>query len=327
MNAIGSNRMRTKPSPLQRVPCMRTQGATAAPWRLALCLLLALAASPLLSAGPAQAQATRTYVSGTGKDGSACPVTSPCKTFQAALAATAAGGEIYVLNSANYGPVTINKAVTITSEGAVAGVLATSGAGITINAGASDVVNLRGLDIDGGASGGVGIQFTAGKALIIQKSVVRGFTSVGISFAPSGASTLFVSDTVATNNATNGILIAGSGTVGGALSRVTATGNGVGIFASGANVNLTIINTVAANNNYGVGASAAAVMVRNSTISNNAIGIAADQSALVRVDQSTVTANGTGWQASNGGQVQSYGSNNVSGNTTDGTPTTTVVLQ
>jgi hypothetical protein len=65
------------------------------------------------------------------------------------LALTIAGGEIYVLDLANYGAVTINKAVSITSEGAVAGVLATGGAGITIAAGAGGVINLRGLGIDG----------------------------------------------------------------------------------------------------------------------------------------------------------------------------------
>src|SRR5712691_10752793 len=80
---------------------------------------------------------TRTYVSGLGSDSNPCTASSPCQTFQAALAMTIAGGEIYVLNSANYGAVTINKAVTITSEGAVAGVLATSGVGITITAGTS----------------------------------------------------------------------------------------------------------------------------------------------------------------------------------------------
>jgi hypothetical protein len=61
----------------------------------------------------------------------------------------------------------INKAVTITREGAVAGVLATSGVGITINAGTSDVINLRGLDIDGGNSGSTGIQFSSSQSLNI----------------------------------------------------------------------------------------------------------------------------------------------------------------
>jgi hypothetical protein len=82
----------------------------------------------------------RTYVAGNGADNNPCTDVAPCKTFNAALALTMAGGEIFVLDSADYGPVTITKSVTITSEGAVAGVLATSGAAITINAGANDVV-------------------------------------------------------------------------------------------------------------------------------------------------------------------------------------------
>jgi hypothetical protein len=68
--------------------------------------------------------------------------------------------------------------------------------------------------------------------------------------------------------------------------------------------------------------------VRNSTVSNNGTGIAADQQgAVVRVGQSTITANGIGWQATNGAQVVSYSNNNVSGNKTDGAVTSTVALQ
>jgi len=301
-------------------------------------LLRAIAIIPLLSVA-AQANSRpptspptplmRTYVSGTGNDSSPCTATQPCATFQAALALTMAGGEIFVLNSADYGPVTINKAVTITSEGAVAGILARSGAGITISAGANDVVNLRGLGIDGANSGTVGIQFTSGKALTIQKSFVRNFTNSGVSFAPNAASMLFVADTSVTNNATNGIFVSGgSGAVNGALSRVNASGNGVGILASGSGVSLAVSDTVANNNTYGIGASSATVMVRSSTMSSNSVGISADQpGAIVRVGQSTVTGNGTGWQGTNSGQVQSYGNNNVGGNTANGAAATTLALQ
>jgi hypothetical protein len=289
------------------------------------CMIMALLLhGPAQAAQPAPTPQMRTYVSGTGSDSNPCTVSSPCKTFQAALALTIARGEIYVLNSANYGPVTINKAVTITSEGAMGGVLATSGAGITISAGATDVVNLRGLDIDGSNTGTIGIQFSSGQALNIQKSVIRNFTSSGINFAPSAASALFVSDSMVTNNGSNGISLTNTGT--GVVSRVTASRNGVGILAFGSSVNVTVTDSVASNNNYGVGASSSAVMVRNSTISSNSIGIAADQSATVLVGQTTVTANGTGWQATNNGQVESYGNNNVGGNTTDGVPTTTLAL-
>jgi hypothetical protein len=67
-------------------------------------------------------------------------------------------------------------------------------------------------------------------------------------------------------------------------------------------------------------------MVRNSTVSNNAVGIAAEQTAMVRVSQSALTANQTGWQSATGGQILSYGNNNVSGNASDGVASTTIAL-
>ena len=42
----------------------------------------------------AQAQATRTWVSGVGDDANPCSRTAPCKTFAGAISKTAAGGEI-----------------------------------------------------------------------------------------------------------------------------------------------------------------------------------------------------------------------------------------
>jgi Right handed beta helix region len=271
----------------------------------------------------------RTYVSGSGSDSNPCTATAPCQTFQAALALTMPSGEIFVLDSANYGPAIINQAVTITSEGALAGVLAMSGVAITVNAGPSDVVNLRGLDIDGGNAGSVGIQFNSGQSLNIQKSIVRNFTNSGISFVPSATSALIVSDTVVAHNANNGIaVVGGSSSITGTLSRVTATANGVGVLASGSSVSLTVTDAVASGNNYGIAASSSSVMVRNSATNNNAVGIVADQStAMVRVGQSTITGNGTGWQGTNGGQVQSFGNNIVGGNTTDGAATGTLALE
>ena len=90
---------------------------------------------------------------------------------------------------------------------------------------------------------------------------------------------------------------------------------------------LTLTNTVAGNNTYGIGASASAVTVYNSTVSSNAVGISADRTTITRISQSTVTGNGTGLQATNGGQMLSFGNNNVSGNGTDGVATTTVAMQ
>jgi hypothetical protein len=297
--------------------------------RIIATLVCAIVVVPLLQVAARAGALQRTYVSGSGRDSTSCTATSPCKNLQTALNHTLAGGEIIVLDSANYGAVTITKSLSITSDGAVAGMLATRGAAITINAGANDVINLRGLDIDGGYSGTVGIQFNSGRSLNIQKATIRGFTNAGISFTPNGASALFVSDTVINGNKNTGILVSAGGAVAvnGVLNRISASRNGVGILANGSSAKLTIADTVSGNNTYGVGANSAAVIIRNSTLSNNTVGVAADQSATVRIGQSTVTANATGWISTNGGQVLSYGNNNVSGNTSDGTLSSTVALQ
>jgi hypothetical protein len=175
--------------------------------------------------------------------------------------------------------------------------------------------------------------------LNIQKTTVRGFTSTGVNFAPnaSAMTSIFVSDSLVANNGSYGILInpTGSGAVNGVVTRVLANQNGMassgmGIFVYGAGttgVNVTVADSVAASNYYGIGAASSNVMVRNSTISNNAVGIRAAQAATVLVGQSTLTGNGTGWQATNGGVLSSYTNNNVNGNTANGSASGSVALQ
>src|SRR5436305_9470787 len=98
---------------------------------------------------PANAQATRTWVSGVGDDANPCSRTAPCKTFAGAISKTASGGEINVLDPGGFGAVTITKSITISSEGFEAGVLVSGTNAIVVNALATDTVVLRGLDIEG----------------------------------------------------------------------------------------------------------------------------------------------------------------------------------
>ena len=56
-------------------------------------------------------------MSATGSDSGGCGLTAPCRTFAYALTQTAVSGEIIVLSSAGYGPVTIGKAVSIINAG------------------------------------------------------------------------------------------------------------------------------------------------------------------------------------------------------------------
>ena len=88
------------------------------PFRPALLLcLLVLCLLPSF----AQAQATRTWVSGVGDDANPCSRTAPCRTFAGAISKTAAGGVISVLDPGSYGAVTITKAITLEAEGDIAG--------------------------------------------------------------------------------------------------------------------------------------------------------------------------------------------------------------
>src|SRR5258706_15316188 len=83
--------------------------------------------------GAAQAQATRTWVSGVGDDAHPCSRTAPCKTFAGAISKTAAGGEISVLDPGGFGAVTITKSITINGDGTLAGILHSATNGILIS--------------------------------------------------------------------------------------------------------------------------------------------------------------------------------------------------
>src|SRR3979490_1728133 len=94
----------------------------------------------------AQAQATRTWVSGVGDDANPCSRTAPCKTFAGAISKTAAGGEIDALDPGGFGAVTITKTITIDGgAGQAGGILAALTTGVIINAGAGDIVTLRNI--------------------------------------------------------------------------------------------------------------------------------------------------------------------------------------
>src|SRR5512135_2802183 len=75
--------------------------------------LCAAAFMGLMWVAPAQAQATRTWISGVGDDANPCSRTAPCKTFAGAISKTAAGGEIDCLDPGGFGAVTITKAIMI----------------------------------------------------------------------------------------------------------------------------------------------------------------------------------------------------------------------
>ena len=293
---------------------------------------LALAAA--LTVAPANAQNSRSFVSGHGDNANNCLLATPCRTFAVAITKTNAGGEITILDPAGYGPVTINKAFSIVNDGVgEAGMLLTAaGDGITISAGVNDSVTLRGLSIDGGGAGATGIQFNTGKSLTVANSVIRHFTGRGINFTPNATSSLAVSNTLVADNAGPGIFVtpSGSGAVTAVFNRVEANNNSTGIALNGSTstgtVKATVIDSVAAGNgNVGFlvftdpGSAPTTLMLFHSAAANNSTGLVAQGSgATVRAFQTMVTGNANGWQVFTSGVVQSYGNNSIDGNTNPG---------
>src|SRR5947208_14912941 len=103
----------------------------------------------VLGASMAQAQATRTWVSGVGDDANPCSRTAPCKTFAGAISRTAVGGEIDALDPGGFGTLTITKSITIDGTGTFAYTLASGTIVFIINihtgtADAAKAVRLRG---------------------------------------------------------------------------------------------------------------------------------------------------------------------------------------
>lgn len=314
--------------------------------KIILSLAVALSASfALLVSSPAQAQATRTWVSGVGDDVNPCSRTAPCKTFAGAISKTAAGGEISVLDPGGYGAVTITKAISITNDGAgEAGILVAGTNGIVVSAGANDVVNLRGLVIDGSGTGINGIRFLSGVALNVQDCWIKNFggAGIGIQFTPNGVSRLSVSDTTISGNGLGstgggvfvGTLNAGTNIVRATLNRVQLQTNGFGVKVDGTGgtgpVYMTVRDTAAsANSSNGIwavapnGASISRIMIdRTAVVDNSGTGILTDGApSAVLMNNTVVTGNATGINFINGASLSSYKNNAINFNIgTDGVP-------
>jgi hypothetical protein len=305
--------------------------------KIALLLtLLVTALVCLLSAAPAQAQAARTFVSAAGSDSNSCiNVATPCRHLAAAYAATAPNGEIYVLDPANYGSLTITGPVSIEGHGWASIAPIAGQAAITINAlGATDKINIVGVVLDGTALTSTnGIVFNSGGTLTVRDSVIRNFGNNGVKFVPNSStpSHLLVSNTVVSDNGADGIHIfpLGSGTTIGVLNRVEMENNGGSGLTAITNsqvINVTVNDSVSATNSLSgilaqtiIGATTLNILVRSSIIANNGVdGLEANgggSNAIVLVTRSTIMGNAIGWQDFGVGTVVSYGDNNIDFNT------------
>ncbi|MGA8761469.1 MAG: right-handed parallel beta-helix repeat-containing protein [Candidatus Sulfotelmatobacter sp.] len=289
----------------------------------------------LIASGVAQAQATRTWVSGVGDDANPCSRTAPCKTFAGAISKTATAGEIDALDPGGFGSVTVVKSITIDGgPGNLGGILAAYTSGINVNAIPGSVVSLRNLEINGSGTGTNGITLVAGAVLHVEHCFISGFVNNGINIATSAAVQVSVVDTISRDNAQNGLFV--QNTTG--LAEVLVSGSHFdnntlnGIWASDFS-KVTVRNSEAAGNgNAGYlangGGSTATMNIVNSTAAHNRVsGIQAGGGAAassVRVAGVSIFTQAMGFSVLTNGAIISFGNNF---NTGGGTPTATLGVQ
>jgi hypothetical protein len=281
---------------------------------------------------PAQALVGRAWVSGHGADTASCgAVASPCRTLQYVHDnIIAAGGEIDILDPAGYGPLTIRKSLTVANDGVGVSDLqqAAAGAnGITVDAGASDEVNLRGLSLDGDGMAAYGVRFNSGALLTIRDSIIRGFAGAGVRFTPAAAASFTFSNVTLSKN-DKGVFVQpqGAGAARGVIDHSSLDNNtnwGVlvqGGSAAAATASVTLCDSSASQNKNGVGVGTAgaraSLLARDVTASNNQSAgfLVSAGGAVLRLAHSAATGNRFGVAIGPGGAVESFGDNNLRGN-------------
>jgi len=240
------------------------------------------------------------------------------------------GGEIEALDPAGYGPITISGTLSIVGVPGAAINAPSGGAGITINAHASDAVHLQGLLIDGSGVGTTGIQFNSGGSLVVEDCVIRNLTNDGINiFNSADTVQVLISNTLVADNGSYGIFVfpTGSGSVTAKFDHVEASNNyydniALEADATSGTVTGTAFDTIAVGS-PGPGEPAGAGFVAwgpaslnlyHSLSNYNYIGIVAYYGGTVRLYNSMVDENEWGWITYSGGGVLSYVNNSINGN-------------
>ncbi len=187
---------------------------------------IAIASCAIALSGAANA-AQRTFVASYGLDTNPCSVTQPCRSFAVAITQTAAAGEVVVLDSAGYGPVTIGQSVSIIAPpGVYAGISVPAAQnGVTISAGPSDHVVLRGLTING--QGGVhGIRVVTAQVVHVESCTVSNMAQDGIRI--EGGTVVHIANAIVRDNAVYSVhTLVGAGELYVRDSRVSGGSSGV----------------------------------------------------------------------------------------------------
>lgn len=316
--------------------------------------LLALVATVLgLMAPGAQAQLFRAYLSTAGSDSNPCTVPAPCRLLPAALAAVAEGGEIWMLDSANYntGPVAVTKSVTILAvPGVLGSVLALGGNAIDVATVGVKLV-LRNVEIRPfpGSANFNGVAMTVAGSLVLDGCNVTGFNSGGygvvvvgaaqatvsgssfrdnlIGIVAAGGAAVRISDSHFTGNTSTGVHVQvgpSDPVTSVAVSRSVLANNGAGVAAlapaAGGSARLVIADSLVESNTTGVdvfsvSGATAEVSASGNMISRNTTGVSSSGvGAKAILSGNSLVLNATGFSQVSSGVIETAGNNTVRGN-------------
>lgn len=291
--------------------------------------ILAVAIFTLTVASMAQAQATRTWVSGVGDDANPCSRTAPCKTFAGAISKTATNGEISVLDPGGFGGLTITKGITVNGEGTLAGVLNSLVNGFVVNAPTDAHVNIRNVFFNGVGNGLNGIRVLSAKNVIIENVTINGVTGIGIDVF-AGANVNVLVNNTQVKNCTGSALRAetSAGIARVTVKNSTFSSSGTGIKA-GRNSRVAAYESTISFNTIGLhaeGISGTTVaFLKSCHVNNNtshgiqAGSASATSTSTVRITDNLINNNaGAGVNISTNGAVESFQNNEISGNNPDG---------
>ena len=290
-------------------------------------LLSTAAAATLLFCANAQAQLFRAYLASDGNDGNPCTLPAPCRLLPAALNAVTSGGEIWMLDSANYNTATVNvnKSVSILAvPGVVGSVLAIGGPAISIGASGLSVA-LRNVVIAPLAGGGGtdGVVMTGSSSLTIENCLI---SNVGRGVKVYGAGQLKMANTTLRGNTVRAIDVGQGASATISATQMLANASGVGAFGDVATTTTAGISdsvvsggAVGVNAQTSIAGAAVRVSVIRSTIEHTTSAALVSNtgsggSASLAVSSSMIANNSSGWKQQGSGVILSLGNNHFTDN-------------
>jgi hypothetical protein len=303
----------------------------------------AFALLALLSCTIAHAQLFRAYLDSTGSDANPCTLSAPCRLLPAALAAVADGGEIWMLDSANFNTATVSitKSVTILAVPGVVGSLVALGGPAISMPGSGSTVVLRNLMIVPFPGAGVvdGVQLLSSSRLTVEHCVIANLGGNGVSLTGNGK--VKIVDSILRNNGGYGLKLLNGGVGEISTSQLLNNGNG-GLFVNSKIATLTTATVTDSNisgNGEGlyaqseVASAITRIFVARSTLEANNFAldsetVAGAGTALITVNGSTIVGNIYGiFQSGAGSSIRTYGNNQFSDNETSAGVLTSGSLQ